>query len=279
MALMLRIFEGRVVPLKRRQERLWPPGNTEGTTISRSGGGNRILVLITVLLLCLIAGLASYLYVFEEARTGARDKITSTQEKPSTAATRRNSQANAPPPAPETFGLLPSELGAKPELGADAPQQKTPEVAADDAAREANHDASPDMNTGATQDRSVERRQEAALPQEPAPQALPPSPANAPRAVTPAPARPQVSPEFVATLRKRAAEAMTRSDIIAARLLLERASAGGDAQALEELARTYDPAVLEKMGLRGIIAADEQKAARLYNEAQQARASAQNNSR
>ena len=71
---------------------------------------------------------------------------------------------------------------------------------------------------------------------------------------------------------------MGRNDIVAARLLLERASAGGDPQALDDLARTYDPAVLEKMGLRGIFPADAEKAARLYKEAQQARATAQGDS-
>jgi hypothetical protein len=208
------------------------------------------------------------LYFFDEARTSGR-------EKPSTSV---RSLANAPRTAPETFGSLPGELGAKPELGAEAPQQPTSRDAPGDGVRQQNQDTRADINTGAAQEGIAERRQEAALPQEPQPQAQPQSAAIAPPAATPSPARPQVSAEFVANLRKRAAEAMARSDIIAARLLLERASAGGDAQALEELARTYDPAVLEKMGLGGIISADEQKAARLYKEAQQARASAQNNS-
>jgi TPR repeat protein len=50
--------------------------------------------------------------------------------------------------------------------------------------------------------------------------------------------------ETLATLMTRARSLLTFGDVIAARLLLERAASARDASAAFLLARTYDPAVL-----------------------------------
>jgi TPR repeat protein len=42
-------------------------------------------------------------------------------------------------------------------------------------------------------------------------------------------------------------------DLAAARLVLRRAAEAGDARAAIMLGGTYDPAVLEKMGVRGVV--------------------------
>lgn len=42
-------------------------------------------------------------------------------------------------------------------------------------------------------------------------------------------------------------------DLVAARLVLRRAADDGDAQAAIALAGTYDPTVLEKLGVRGTV--------------------------
>ena len=221
------------------------------------------------------------MYLYEEAATGALrpdERIASTQQKAQREYLRAIPGDNPSRAPPETFGSLPPELGAnlKADLGvapppAPAPLQQLPRNESSDASRDAN----PDTQTEAFRDTAGERQRDAAIAREPAAQSQPAPLTEAPPTAAPAPARPSLSPDLVAALRKRAAEAMGRNDIVAARLLLERASAGGDPQALDDLARTYDPAVLEKMGLRGIFPADAEKAARLYKEAQQARATAQ----
>ncbi|MBX9758520.1 MAG: hypothetical protein K2Y29_07050 [Beijerinckiaceae bacterium] len=222
------------------------------------------------------------MYLYEEAGTGSQkpgERVASASRPNAREQSPMTPQDRPSRPAAETFGSLPRELGAniRADMGAEqpattAPLQPTPLNEKTDTTRDASLYARTSADqTSAVQDAAVEQRREAAIAQDPAAQGDPPPPQQAAQARV----RPALSPELVAALRKRAAEAMARSDIIAARLLLERAAAGGDPQAVEDLARTYDPAVLEKMGLRGIFPGDAQQAARLYKEAQQARTQAQ----
>jgi hypothetical protein len=90
-----------------------------------------------------------------------------------------------------------------------------------------------------------------------APQAVAPPAAEAPMPQAPAPqaAVPQVKhidARELATLMKRAKDMLGMGDIPAARLLLERAAEGQDANAALMLARTYDPAVLGTSDVRNI---------------------------
>ncbi|HZR86190.1 MAG TPA: hypothetical protein VFB02_05260 [Bradyrhizobium sp.] len=90
-----------------------------------------------------------------------------------------------------------------------------------------------------------------------APQAVAPPAAEAPMPQAPAPqaAVPQVKhidARELATLMKRARDMLGMGDIPAARLLLERAAEGQDANAALMLARTYDPAVLGTSDVRNI---------------------------
>ena len=93
-----------------------------------------------------------------------------------------------------------------------------------------------------------------------APQAALPPPAvmpqaPAPQAPMPQAAMPQVKrigAQELAMLMKRARDLLSTGDIPAARLLLERAAEGQDANAALMLARTYDPAVLGTSDVRNI---------------------------
>jgi hypothetical protein len=57
----------------------------------------------------------------------------------------------------------------------------------------------------------------------------------------------------IAASRKRAEALIASGDISAARLVLQRPADDGDAQAAIALAGTYDPTVLEKLGVHGIV--------------------------
>jgi hypothetical protein len=62
-----------------------------------------------------------------------------------------------------------------------------------------------------------------------------------------------LEPSEIATLLARANTLISSGDIAAARLVLRRAAEAEDARAAMTLAKTYDPAVLEKLGVRGVV--------------------------
>jgi hypothetical protein len=79
--------------------------------------------------------------------------------------------------------------------------------------------------------------------------------AAAPVAEPPAP-EPSIhhlDPDAIASLLKRADALVASGDVAAARLVLRRAADAGDAHAAMTLAETYDPAVLEKLGVHGVV--------------------------
>lgn len=220
-----------------------PREHDPNVTLKPRGGALTRVILLLVGALCVV-GAALAVYIYAGVDTHATAPVA---QKPAQAERRLD-----PPPRSEdstqAFGNLPSEIVAS--------DQSIPTGAVETASATAAAAAiapSPAIQEAAGQ------RNEAALPE------LPASVVE----------RPQVAPGLVASLRKRAEEAMSRADINAARLLLQRASMGGDADTLEDLARTYDPAVLERMGLRNIFPGDQQIATKLYAEAQRARLSAQ----
>jgi TPR repeat protein len=70
------------------------------------------------------------------------------------------------------------------------------------------------------------------------------------------------------TLIKRGEHFIASSDLAAARLVLQRAAEGGDAGAALTLAGTYDPLVLEKLGVQEL-PADVAKARAWYERAEE----------
>ena len=71
----------------------------------------------------------------------------------------------------------------------------------------------------------------------------------------------------IALFIKNGTVLMGNGDIVAARLMFQRAAEAGDAPGALALAETYDPAVLEKMGTKGAIKADIAQAQRWYAKA------------
>jgi TPR repeat protein len=63
----------------------------------------------------------------------------------------------------------------------------------------------------------------------------------------------RLDPDIVASLLKRADALIASGDVAAARLVLRRAAEAGDARAATTLAGTYDPVILEKLDVHGIV--------------------------
>jgi TPR repeat protein len=80
-----------------------------------------------------------------------------------------------------------------------------------------------------------------------------PRAAAVPEIMTPADAVHHLDPNEIASSLKRADDLIASGDIAAARLVLRRAAEAEDARAAMTLAETYDPAVLEKLGVHGVV--------------------------
>jgi len=81
--------------------------------------------------------------------------------------------------------------------------------------------------------------------------ALPPAPVAEPTIAGDAIHR--LDPNEIASALKRADDLIASGDLAAARLVLRRAANAGDARAAMTLAGTYDPAILEKLGVHGFV--------------------------
>jgi TPR repeat protein len=104
-----------------------------------------------------------------------------------------------------------------------------------------------------------------------------PAAAQVPAALPPAAAFPEpeatptihhLAPEEVASLLKRGDTLIASGDVAAARLVMRRAAEAGNARAAATLAGTYDPAVLAKLGVHGIVP-DMEMARAWYEKAKQ----------
>lgn len=83
--------------------------------------------------------------------------------------------------------------------------------------------------------------------------AVPAAAEPAPVAVAPVSAPHRLPADEVATALKRASSLIASKDIAAARLVLQRVAVDGDAQAAVTLAETYDPAILDRLGVYGMV--------------------------
>jgi hypothetical protein len=81
--------------------------------------------------------------------------------------------------------------------------------------------------------------------------AAPSAPAAEP--TVPADAIHQLNPNEIASLLRRGDALIASGDLAAARLVMRRAADAGDARAAMTLAETYDPAILEKLGVYGFV--------------------------
>jgi hypothetical protein len=78
----------------------------------------------------------------------------------------------------------------------------------------------------------------------------------------------RLAPDELAALLKRADVLIASGDVAAARLVLRRPAEAGNGRAAAMLAGTYDPTVLAKLGVRGVVP-DPQMAQAWYEKAQQ----------
>jgi hypothetical protein len=62
-----------------------------------------------------------------------------------------------------------------------------------------------------------------------------------------------LDPDEIAASLKRGAALIESGDLAAARLVLRRAADAGDARSAMTLAETYDPVILEKLGVHGVV--------------------------
>ena len=81
--------------------------------------------------------------------------------------------------------------------------------------------------------------------------ALPPAPVQ--ELMIPGDAIRHLGPNEIASSLRRADDLIASGDLAAARLVLRRAANAGDAHAAMALAGTYDPAILEKLGVHGFV--------------------------
>ena len=92
----------------------------------------------------------------------------------------------------------------------------------------------------------------AAAPPAAAPVAALP-PALVPEPMIPGDAIHHLDPNEIASSLRRADDLIASGDLAAARLVLRRAANAGDARAAMTLAGTYDPVILEKLGVHGFV--------------------------
>ncbi len=85
------------------------------------------------------------------------------------------------------------------------------------------------------------------------PQSSAPQTTAAPEIAIPGDAIHHLDPAEIASLLKRADGLIASGDLAAARLVLRRAAEAGDAHAAMMLAGTYDPTVLDKLGVHGVV--------------------------
>ena len=81
---------------------------------------------------------------------------------------------------------------------------------------------------------------------------VPPTAPVAESVIPPAPVH-HLDPGEIASALSRGTALIASGDLAAARLVLRRAADAGDAHAAMTLAETYDPAILEKLGVHGLV--------------------------
>jgi hypothetical protein len=114
--------------------------------------------------------------------------------------------------------------------------------------------AAPNVTTGIAAAVPVPAREEIKLAYQNALQGM--APATAPVVAEPATTEPAVhhlDPDAITALLKRADALIASGDVAAARLVLRRAADAGDARAAMMVAETYDPAILGKLGVHGVV--------------------------
>jgi len=206
---------------------------------------NHLGAVLRVLIACVVAAPITYFLVYyfsagrETAPTERGPRLTTVETQlaalpPMPAPQAREAPPQAPQPPPQAY----QPPAPPPQAPVQAPPQQRP-------APFALQSAAPNW---------PETRAAAPAPVTPAP--------------PPAPVRPAVTldPDEIAVLLKQGEQFIAAGDVVTARVPFERAAEAGDARAALALGATYDPAVLARLGVRGITA-DVAKARSWYEKA------------
>ncbi|MGK7863856.1 hypothetical protein [Falsiroseomonas sp. E2-1-a4] len=185
----------------------------------------------------------------------------------------------APPPAPDHVAPVPAPSAIPPPVTSEPVVAMPAPPAPADAPAEAPAPADSAPADSAPADPApadpAPAEATAPIPEPPAAPAVSAVPAPAPsqaRDPPPAEAAPQpvarLDPAVVALLISRGNEMLARGDISAARLLYARAASAGSAAAATAMGRSFDAAVLDGLGVRGI-RPDPEQAAHWYRRARE----------
>jgi hypothetical protein len=121
------------------------------------------------------------------------------------------------------------------------------------AAKAGQSPVAPSVTTGVAAAVPAPAREEIKLAYQNALQGMAPATAPAAGPATTEPAVHHLDPDAITALLKRADALIASGDVAASRLVLRRAADAEDARAAMMLAETYDPAVLGKLGVHGVV--------------------------
>jgi TPR repeat protein len=199
-----------------------PPARKRGSFSSRILAGS---------LVCAAAGLLAALY----SSDAGREFIVSAKASTTAALSAASAAVQQNAAQPNSMQAKASEVQLKDPTRLSAPESQAP------GARSVTVAA-----IAPTRD-DIKSAYQSALRSDTPPAAAIPEPA------APAEAIHHLDPNEIASLLKRADGLIASGDVAAARLVLRRAAEAGDARAAMMLAGTYDPTVLEKLGVRGVV--------------------------
>jgi hypothetical protein len=170
----------------------------------------------------------------QRLETLARDPLAGVGVAPTAEAAPVESTGTTAPPAPQAEAAPKAEAAdtAPPEPGVE----KTAAEAAAPPASSGSEAAAAPMPTSTVEQTAV----------------TPSPPTTGGKPLTAAPRPASISKEMIGALMKRGGEMLAIGDISAARLLYERAAAGGDAKAATAAGKTYDPLFLRDTAARGV---------------------------
>jgi len=198
---------------------------------------------------------------------------------PSEAPAPARAEAPPVPPAPavEAAPVAPpvnrsAAIPALPDVEAPRPAALPPTAAPNAAATRREAPPAADQSTAIPAPPDVARP--AALPPTAAPSAAATGrdapPAGPAASAVVLPAQPRLPQAVIDRLMARGDEMLTLGDISAARLFYGRAAAAGSAAAARAMGRSFDPDVLNRLGVRGI-RPDPEQARQWYQRAEEAR--------
>ena len=146
----------------------------------------------------------------------------------------------APEPPPEVAEVPANAADPAPALAPSAEPAKAPPPA---------ESKRPETQSGVSELPAAPPAAGEATAAKPEPPAPPPAPAKAGES---APPPPKLSPSALAALLSRGDELLGLGDVVAARLLYERAAELGSALAATSAGKTYDPRFLVRIGAQGV---------------------------